>query len=72
MQYSYPGEMSKAEAIVYVDRAKRKFGESNIRHVGIELSGDSIVEISVRLVEDARERVRRLSPEMVDALQKGA
>ena len=72
MQYSYPGEMSEAEAIAYVDRAKRKFGESNIRHVGIELSGDSNVEITVSLFEGARERIRRLSPAMVDALQKGA
>ena len=68
---TFPKEMTKAEATAYLDRAKRKFGESNIKNVTIRLYGD-MVEISTTLKEDSRERIKRLSPEMAEAFAKGA
>lgn len=69
--YQYPQGMTENEAKAYVERAKRKYGESNIAHIDIRLCGDN-VEISTKLKEEARERIRRLSPEMVEAFAKGA
>ena len=68
---NYPQGMTENEAKAYVDRAKKKFGESNIAHISIRLYGDN-VEISTRLKDEARERIKRLSPEMVEAFAKGA
>ena len=68
---TYPREMTQAEAKAYLDRSKRKFGESNIAHVSIRLYGDT-VEICTQLKDDARERIRRLSPETIQELGKGA
>ena len=68
---NYPQDMTEAEARAYLNRAKRKFGESNIAHVDIRLYGDT-VEISTRLKNDARERIPRLSPEMLESFGKGA
>lgn len=69
---NYPQGMKEDEAKAYVERAKRKYGESNIAHISIRLMYNSDVEISVRLKEEARERIRRLSPEMVEVIAKGA
>lgn len=71
MKFIYPDDMPIQEAEAYKARAKMKFGESNIRSVEIELIGDS-VEIRTELLEGARERIRRLSPEMVQAIGKSA
>ena len=68
---NYPQGMTEDEARAYVDRAKKKFGESNIAHISIRLYGDN-VEISTRLKDEARERIKRLSPEMTEAFAKGA
>ena len=68
---TYPMEMTKAEAQAYLNRSKRKFGESNIAHVSIRLYGDT-VEICTKLKDDARERIHRLSPETIEELEKGA
>ena len=68
---NYPQGMTEDEARAYVDRAKKKFGESNIAHISIRLYGDN-VEISTRLKDEARERIKRLSHEMTEAFAKGA
>ena len=68
----YPQGMTENEAKAYVERAKRKYGESNIAHIIIRLMYNSDVEISVRLKDEARERIKRLSPEMVEMFAKGA
>lgn len=74
MTYQYPNEMTEQEAVLYVNRAKRKFGESNIAHISISFCGsdDKNVEIETTLVAGARERVHRLSAEMVAGVMKGA
>ena len=64
---TYPEGMSLEEAQAYIDRAKRKYGESNVRKVNILLHGDT-VEIVATLKEGCRERIRRLSPEEVKNL----
>lgn len=56
--------MSKEEATLYADRSKRKFGESNVRGVTLEVNGNA-VEVRTTLIREPRERLKRLSPEMV-------
>ncbi len=55
--FTYPEEMGIDEAQAYVDRAKRKYGESNVQGVEIHLEGD-LVEIVATLKEGCRERVK--------------
>ena len=59
-----PNCMDKVEAGLYANRAKRKYGESNVRGVTLELKND-VVTIHASLVHEPRERLRRLSPEMI-------
>ena len=69
MMYRYPSHMTPEEADLYVDAARRKYGESNLRGVDIELNGSN-VEITVRLVEDPRMRLKRLSVDFRNELNK--
>lgn len=66
--YTFPDEMGADEAQAYVDRAKRKYGESNVQGVEIRLEGN-LVEIVATLKEGCRERIRRLSAEEVKTLK---
>ena len=67
--FTYPEEMGIDEAKAYVDRAKRKYGESNVQGVEINLEGN-LVEIVATLKEGCRERIKRLSPAEVRALNR--
>ena len=66
--FTYPEEMGIDEAQAYVDRAKRKYGESNVQGVEIHLEGN-LVEIVATLKEGCRERVRRISSEELETLK---
>lgn len=66
--FTYPEEMGVDEAQAYVDRAKRKYGESNVQGVEIHLEGN-LVEIVATLKEGCRERIKRLSPAEVRTLR---
>lgn len=68
MTVVYPESMTKKEADLYVNRSKRKFGESNIRSVTIEICGDKVVEIQTELLEGSRERIGRISPETLESM----
>ena len=59
-----PNCMGKDEASLYANRAKKKYGESNVRGVTLEVNGNA-VEVRTTLIREPRERLRRLSPEMV-------
>lgn len=63
----YPKCMTEKEATLYLNYARKKYGESNVSGVTLEVNGD-VVEIQTRLVERPRERLRRVSPDMVKAL----
>ena len=65
--FTYPEEMGIDEAQAYVDRAKRKYGESNVQGVEIHLEGN-LVEIVAPLKEGCRERIRRLSKAELETL----
>lgn len=58
---TYPAGMSETEARAYADRARRKYGESNVRAVNVEIVGLN-VEITAELVDNPRERISRLHP----------
>lgn len=70
MECIIPNCMGKAEAGLYAQRAKRKYGESNVRGVKLEVKGD-VVTIHYSLVHDPRERLRRPSIEMVEQYAGG-
>ena len=59
-----PNGMGKEEALLYTKRARKKYGESNVRGVTLEVNGNA-VEVRTTLIREPRERLRRLSPEMV-------
>lgn len=70
MSITYPESMNNLEAEAYADYAVRKYGESNVRAVDIEVSpaNSNVVEITAHLVSDPRERIARLSPAFVDGM----
>ena len=65
-----PYGMERTEAMLYAQRAKRKYGESNVRGVKLEVK-DDVVTVHTALVHEPRERLRRLSPEMVEQYAGG-
>lgn len=65
-----PNCMGKLEAELYAKRAKRKYGESNVRGVKLDVKGD-VVTIRYSLVHEPRERLRRPSIEMVEQYAGG-
>lgn len=64
MECIIPNCMEEKEAGLYAQRAKRKYGESNVRGVTLEVK-DNVVTVKASLVHEPREKLRRLSPEMV-------
>ena len=65
-----PYGMDKTEAELYAKRAKRKYGESNVRGVTLEVKNDTVT-IHYSLVHEPRERLRRPSMEMVEQYAGG-